>query len=200
MVATAADDDAEGRGGVDSSVVGLTVVCDDRCCCFISTTTFTLKLGESICCAALRRLSKGSILYISLPLLARYYGVHLANALFLCAHTKTLKDTLQHIPLPEAILLCACLFVRSSQILGGFFSSCHVVGKEELLCRFAVNLSLQLPSATAKPWQLAWKLAGVSESACLQCGVRRPSLAAFAFLGSTTDISDGQMTSRIVFN
>jgi hypothetical protein len=69
MVAAAAEEDAEGRGGVDSSCVGLiVVVCR---CCFISTTTFTLKLGESICCAALRRLSKGSIL-LSLPLLARY--------------------------------------------------------------------------------------------------------------------------------
>ena len=68
MVAAAAEEDAEGRGGVDSSCVGLIVVV---CCCFISTTTFTLKLGESICCAALRRLSKGSIL-LSLPMLARY--------------------------------------------------------------------------------------------------------------------------------
>ena len=53
MVAAVAEVDTEGRG-VDIFMVG-----DAVCCCFISTTTFMLKLGESICWAASRRLSNG---------------------------------------------------------------------------------------------------------------------------------------------
>ena len=109
MVAAAAEDDnAEGRGGVESSV-GLKVVC--RCCCFISTTTFTLKSGESICCAALRRLSKGSIFY-------HCRCLQDMSALGKCsfyAHTKdTQRYTTTLIPLRKSSSswVC-CLFVRA---------------------------------------------------------------------------------------
>ena len=123
MVAAAAEDDnAEGRGGVDSSV-GLKVVC--RCCCFISTTTFTLKSGESICCAALRRLSKGSIFY-------RCRCLQDMSALGKCSfyvHTKALKDTLQHntyLPL-AATLLCHTIALYKNITHHDFVTSAKLI-------------------------------------------------------------------------
>ena len=128
MVAAAAEDDnAEGRGGVDSSV-GLKVVC--RCCCFISTTTFTLKSGESICCAALRRLSKGSIFY-------HCRCLQDMSALGKCSFYVHTKDTQRYTTTLTSRGSFFILGVRASscvcsEILGGFFS-CHVVGKDAIL-------------------------------------------------------------------
>jgi len=171
MVAAAAEDDnAEGRGGVESSV-GLKVVC--RCCCFISTTTFTLKSGESICCAALRRLSKGSIFY-------RCRCLQDMSALgkcsfFMCTHKESQRYTTTLCTSRGAILhriLCACLFVRLfrdfRRIL--LLPRGHERGTAMPIC----GGPFFLPSDS---WR--GSCAGVSESMLLQAVriVRRPSLA-----------------------